>query len=43
MYINFSLGSEEVRNQIPGSLNVPYGSGEREVFDIFGTDLADGK
>ncbi|XP_018562320.1 kynurenine formamidase [Anoplophora glabripennis] len=33
--------SKEVQNQIPCTLNIPYGSGKRETYNIFGTDLAD--
>lgn len=32
--------SKEVLSQIPCTLNLPYGSGEREKINIFGTDLA---
>ncbi|KAJ8921839.1 hypothetical protein NQ315_008471 [Exocentrus adspersus] len=31
--------AREVQNQVPCNLNIPYGSGTREVYDIFGTDL----
>nr|XP_023029611.1 kynurenine formamidase [Leptinotarsa decemlineata] len=39
-HVNFiTKCSEEVKNSVPNQLNIPYGQGEREVIDIYGTDL----
>mgnify|MGYP007007729391 CR=1 FL=1 len=37
------LDSQIVRDQINCDLNIPYGQGLREKFDLYGTDLDEGK